>query len=84
MLAQRINHGQKPDFIPQILRQSTHIWMRIDHIRRSLEALYAGPFLLKQLNDKTVKVTTEAGKEETVLLNRVKLAIRSPQVSVPH
>ena len=83
LLAQGINHGQKPVYIPQTLRQATHVWIRIDRIRRPLEAPYAGPFRVKQLNDKTVTVTTEAGKEETVSLNRVKPAIRTPQVSVP-
>ena len=58
LLAQGINHGQKPVYIPQNLRQATHVWIRIDRIRRPLEAPYAGPFRVKQLNDKTCLLYT--------------------------
>ena len=65
-------HGPHQSFIPKQLRSSSHIWLRIDRVRRPLEAPYSGPFKVKTLGDKTVTILKEDGRSETVSVDRTK------------
>ena len=73
-LAEGTVHGQTVSFIPPNLKNATHVWIRIDRIRKPLEAPYAGPYKVKQFFDKTVQIEKEDGRMETVSLNRIKPA----------
>ena len=37
-------HSPPPPYIPQELAICSKVWMRIDRVRKSLEAPYSGPF----------------------------------------
>jgi len=76
-LARGIVHSSSGDsvYVPANLRAATHVWVRVDRIRRPLEAPYAGPFAVKKLGDKTVTIVKENGVEETISISRIKAAI---------
>ena len=40
-------HGPHQSFIPKQLQTSSHVWLRIDRIRRALEARYFSTFKVK-------------------------------------
>ena len=42
-LSAGVCHSTPPSYIPSDLRSCSHVWMRIDRVRRSLEAPYSGP-----------------------------------------
>jgi hypothetical protein len=46
--------------------------VRIDRVRKPLEAPYEGPFPLVKLHDKIVVITLPTGQNQTVSIDRVK------------
>ena len=58
-------------FIPAELKECTHVWLRIDRVRRPLESPYTGPFKVIHRDSKTF--TIEIGNStEVVSISRVK------------
>ena len=49
-------------------------WVRIDRVRRPLEAPYQGPFKIIDKSNKVVKLELPGGKVTTISLDRIKLA----------
>lgn len=68
-------HHHQPSYIPSGLSTCTHVWIRVDRVRRPLEAPYTGPFKVKRRTDKFFVVETIAGSEDTVSIDRLKPAI---------
>ena len=65
--------SQKP-YIPDELRNSTHVWVRVDRVRRPLEAPYTGPFEVIEKFDKTFKLKFPSGPN-MVSIERLKPAV---------
>jgi len=65
--------------IPEQLKTCSHIWLRIDRVRRPLEAPYQGPFEVLRREDDTFTIEVR-GKPVVVSIDRVKPA-RLPEVA---
>ena len=83
----RLSEGKvnspRSQYIPHGLRSSSHLWVRVDRVRRALEAPYRGPYEVQRWNDKVVTIKKEDGSLETVSIDRVKSAIQSSANSAP-
>jgi cleavage and polyadenylation specificity factor subunit 1 len=66
-------HSSRTTFIHKDLRESTHVFLRQDTIRRALEPPYTGPHRVIDHNDKTYKFVMR-GREVTASADRVKPA----------
>lgn len=55
----------------------SEVWVRIDRVRRPLEAPYQGPFKVLDVHGKVVKILLNSGKTETVSLDRIKSVRRT-------
>lgn len=69
-----IHGGQREEIIPENLKNATHVWVRIDRVKKPLEAPYAGPYELIEIKKKVGKVRKEDGREETISIERMKPA----------
>ncbi|KAG1664804.1 hypothetical protein GQR58_019670 [Nymphon striatum] len=68
------HHHIKPtSYLPTDLKDCSHIWLRIDRVRRPLEALYQGPFRVAERNQKYF-VILQNNVPKTVSIDRVKPA----------
>jgi len=79
LIAQGLNNSNTSNYIPPGLKNASHVWIRVDRIRKPLEAPYAGPFKVVHMGDKTVKIEREDGKQETLSLSRAKPAYGTHQ-----
>ncbi|MEL6607086.1 MAG: DDE-type integrase/transposase/recombinase [Bacteroidota bacterium] len=59
--------------MPEKLKTCSHAWLRVDRIRKPLEAPYQGPFEVVKRSDDTMTLKIR-GKNETVSIDRVKPA----------
>ena len=71
-LSSGIHHSAPTSYFPAALKSCSHVWLRVDRIRRPLEAPYVGPLLVKARYDKFFKVAYPSGIEETVSVDRLK------------
>ena len=55
-------------------KNSTHVWIRVDRVKKPLEASYSGSFKVKKIEEKTVTIILENGKEEKISIERIKPA----------
>jgi transposase InsO family protein len=55
------------------LRNCTHVYIRVDAVKRSLQRPYEGPFKVLKRNDKTFTIEKN-GRPETVSIDRLKAA----------
>ncbi|GFW77979.1 pol polyprotein [Trichonephila clavipes] len=67
------HHGSNPVFISKDLLQESHVFLRIDRVRRALEPPYAGPFKVLSRTDKVFKLEIN-GKAVSVSIDRLKAA----------
>jgi hypothetical protein len=65
-------HGAPKSHIPEDLRRCTHVWLRIDRVRRPLEAPYAGPHEVISRHENFFTIKTDAGVEQNVSMDRLK------------
>lgn len=75
------NHAESRPYLPKDLDTCDHVWVRVDRIRRPLEAPYTGPFRVVSRSTKTFTVETPSGDKDTVSIDRVKpayLPVRPP------
>ena len=68
-------HGPQKSFEPRQLRMASHVWLRLDRVRKPLEAPYTGPFEVAEWRDKVVKLKKLDGSVEVVSVDRVKPAV---------
>ncbi|GFV61285.1 hypothetical protein TNCV_2282771 [Trichonephila clavipes] len=67
------HHGSNPVFISKDLLQASHVFLRIDRVRKALEPPYAGPFKVLSRTDKVFKLEIN-GKAVSVSIDRLKAA----------
>jgi len=68
------NHSSPKPYVPADLKDCSHVWLRIDRVRRSLEAPYSGPFeVVKRLPK--IFVIKVGANEQTVSIDRLKPAV---------
>ena len=67
-------HSTSPVYLPKNLYSCTHVWLRVDRVKKSLEAPYQGPFLVISRTDK-IFVLKIKDKNVSVSIDRVKPVI---------
>ena len=78
-LSQGIHHGKAKSYVPKELQTCTHVWVRIDRVRKPLEAPYNGPFKVIKRDDKVFTILNQKQQESNVSIDRLKPAfIRVP------
>lgn len=65
------HHCSPKAYYPPELLNCTHVWVRVDRIRRPLEAPYSGPFPVVRREDKYF-VIDNMGKEQSISVDRLK------------
>ena len=68
------HHGEKKHFIPKNLKDCSHVWLRVDRVRKPLEAPYQGPFKVCNRSDKVFILEMPDGSEKSVSIDRLKPA----------
>ncbi|GBL71775.1 hypothetical protein AVEN_191328-1 [Araneus ventricosus] len=83
LLDTRRHHSRKI-FVHKNLHTCTHVFIRIDRVRKSLEPPYDGPFPVVKRHDKYLTVTIK-GKDINISIDRLKPAyLLLTEVDVPH
>ena len=75
-------HSTPKSYIPDDLQTCSKVWMRVDRIRRSLEAPYSGPFQVLKRHSKFFTLDLPQG-ETNVSIDRLKPAHLSPGSPLP-
>lgn len=60
--------------VPPQLKNADYVWLRVDRVRKSLEAPYQGPYRVISINGKTATISV-LNTEQTVSVERLKKAI---------
>jgi len=63
-----------PTFMPEELATCSHVWLRLDRVRKPLEAPYQGPFKVMSRTKHTVTIEVR-GKPTAVSIERTKPAV---------
>ena len=69
------HHRIPTTHIPRELTTCKRVWVRVDRLKRPLEAPYAGPFEVVKRQDKFFTLRYSSGKTENVSLHRLKPVI---------
>lgn len=64
--------SRRQSYVPTALKSCEKVWVRIDRIRRPLEAPYEGPFVVKQRLDKHFLIERLDGSTDTIAIDRLK------------
>jgi cleavage and polyadenylation specificity factor subunit 1 len=75
-----VRHGRTSCFISNDLIKSSHVFLRLDRVRRALEQPYVGPYKVISRCDKVYKVDVD-GKPVSVSIDRLKPAFITPTSS---
>ena len=75
-----VHHGLPPSRVDPALMSSSHVFLRVDAVRKPLVQPYLGPFKVLQKNQKTF-IISQSGKEVTVTVDRLKPAWLLPPPS---
>ncbi|GBM90210.1 hypothetical protein AVEN_121847-1 [Araneus ventricosus] len=67
------HHGSSAVFVSDDLIKASHVFLRIDRVRKSLEPPYAGPYKVLSRTEKVFTVEID-GKPTTVSTDRLKAA----------
>ena len=67
-------HGLPPANVPSSLSTCSHVFVRVDAVRRPLCPPYGGPYAVVSRDDKTMVINKD-GKNVTVSLDRLKPAV---------
>ena len=62
-------------YIPKDLQHCEYVWLRIDRLRKPLEAPYTGPFKVLERGHKTFKIQLPSGSNDVVSIDRLKPSI---------
>ena len=68
-----LHHGVPPSRVDPALQSATHVFLRVDAVRRPLVPPYLGPFAVLEKNEKTFLIS-QNGKNITVSIDRLKPA----------
>lgn len=78
------NHNKQKTFIYKDLATCSHVFLREDALRGSLQPAYTGPYEVLDRSDKTFKIRAK-GRDVTVSIDRIKPAyILSEKVETPY
>ena len=80
-----VYHGRPPSRLCPRLQQATHVFLRVDAVKRPLTPPYEGPFLVHQRSEKTF-IIVKNEKLITVSVDRLKPVTsgqQPPSSSVP-
>ena len=69
-----IHHSSKASYVPEALKTCSHVWVRVDRVRRPLEAPYTGPFKVNARSTKTFTIQLPSGDSSVVSIDRLKPA----------
>ena len=75
-------HGTQPSRVDPGLAAASHVFLRVDAVRRPLVPPYLGPFRVLQRGSKTFNIL-QGGKSCTVTVDRLKPAYVSPSPLPP-
>lgn len=70
---QTVHHGKHPVFVHKALENCTHVFVRNDAVRKSLQPPYNGPFEVLQRNKKMFKILVNQ-KPKNISIDRLKPA----------
>lgn len=74
------NHGKRSVFVSGDLRKCTHVFVRVDHVKKPLQHPYEGPYEVLNRRDKNFDVLV-AGKHQCISIDRLKPAfICNPEI----
>lgn len=73
-LSEGSQHAIRREYIPPELDRCSHVWLRVDRVRRPLEAPYSGSFKVLQRMAKTFRIELHNGKSDCVSIDRLKPA----------
>ena len=68
------HHGHPPSHLPADLNTCTHVWLRVDRVRRPLEAPYVGPLRVCKRSGRWFVLELPSGRTDTVSIERLKPA----------
>ncbi|CAK9811170.1 Transposon Tf2-6 polyprotein [Anthophora plagiata] len=66
-------HGSKKIFVPGDLKTATHVFVRVDGVKGSLQNPYEGPYRILKKENKTYVIQFK-GKDTTISIDRLKPA----------
>lgn len=75
-------HTTSPFYIPRDLQRSSHVFLRQDHVRGSLEPPYAGPYLVIERQPKYFTLDVK-GRKSNVTVDRLKPAYMAKEAQLP-
>src|ERR1044072_1133715 len=75
--------SQSSSYMPKELQTCTHVFVRTDRIRKSLEAPYSGPYEVLQRMDRCFKIKLRDGRTDVVSIGRLKPAIMKTPTKLP-
>ena len=78
------HNNNRKSYIPKDLKSCPYVWVRVDRVRRPLEAPYTGPFPVKERFPKFYVIELRPGKEETVSIERLKPAVMGRKAEAPN
>lgn len=76
-----VRFPKRPEFVPKLLKECTHVFIRIDAVKKPLQFQYEGPFPVIKRNTKFYTIQIR-GKESTVSIDRLKPAFLPDESSV--
>ena len=68
------HHSLSQPYMPADLSTCTHVWLRVDRVRRAMEAPYVGPLRVCTRSDRWFQVELPSGRTDTVSVERLKPA----------
>src|ERR1044072_1142646 len=75
--------SQSSSYMPKELQTCTHVFVRTDRIRKSLEAPYSGPYEVLQRMDRCFKIKLRDGRTDVVSIGILKPAIMKTPTKLP-
>ena len=82
-LSEGSHHGQTQPYLPADLATCTHVWLRVDRVRRPLETPYVGPLRVIRRLERWYELELPSGKIDTVSVERLKPAYLQPPPPPP-
>jgi hypothetical protein len=79
--APELHSTGRKSFIPPELSSCTHVYVRVDRIRKTLEAPYTGPFLVLERFYRNFKLQMSNSRTDLVSIDRLKPAFSKPIAS---
>lgn len=70
--------AERAFYVPKDLEGCSHVFVRHDAVRKSLQPVYDGPFPVLKLSDKVVTIRRPNNKQDTISIDRTKPAHLEP------